>query len=120
MSVAVAYHDHQPVLPSDAQEWNEDLQYFISIALAYITGGLLAKLVQTTSQKLAGAHARTAQWAIKIAPLLPSKQNLAKGKKAKTAVMIERALGVQQVVTGVVAAATTAASIYTGVISVLR
>jgi hypothetical protein len=120
MSLAVAVHDQQPVLPSDAQEWNEDLQYFISIALAFITGGLLARMVQRTSERLAGAPKRTAQWALKVAPLLSSKRNLAKGKKARTVLMIERALGVQQVVTGVVAAATTAASIYTGVLSVLH
>jgi hypothetical protein len=120
MSLAVALHDQQPLLPSDAQEWNEDLQYFISIALAFVTGGLLARLTQRTTEQVAQAHVYTMKWAAKIAPLLGSKRNLAKGKKAKTAAMIERALGIQRVVTGVVAVATTAVSIYTGVISVMH
>lgn len=120
MSVAVAFHDNQPVLPTDAQEWNEDLQYFISIALAFITGGLLARVTQRTTEQVAQAHAHAMQWATKIAPLMGSKRNLAKGKKAKTAAMIERALGIQRVVTGVVAVGTAAVSIYTGVMSVMH
>jgi hypothetical protein len=121
MSVAVAMHDNVPVLPSNAQEWNEDFQYFLSIALAFITGGLLARLVRGTTQQLATASTRTDKLTAKIAPLLaPKGRKLLKGKNAKTLMMIERALGVQKVVTGVVAAATTAGSIYTGVMSVLH
>jgi hypothetical protein len=119
MSFAVALHDHVPVLPSTTQEWNEDLQYCISITLAFITGGLLARLARGTSH-LVAAPSRTIQWAVKEIPMLSSKRKLAKGKSAKTIAMIERALGVQRVVTGVVAAAMTAASIYTGVMSVLH
>jgi hypothetical protein len=121
MSLAVAIHDGVPVLPSNAQEWNEDFQYFLSIALAFVTGGLLARLVQGTTQQLAAAPTRTAKLAAKIAPMLaPKGRKLIKGKNAKTIAMIERALGVQKVVTAVVAAATTAGSIYTGVMSVLH
>jgi hypothetical protein len=119
MSFAVALHDHVAVLPSDTQEWNEDLQYFISITLAFITGGLLARLARGTSH-LVAAPDQTMQWATKVVPMLSSKRKLAKGKHAKTVAMIERALGVQRVVTGVVAATMTAASIYTGVMSVLH
>ncbi len=119
MSLAMALHDQVPVLPSNAQEWTEDLQYFISIALAFITGGLLANLMRGTTQLVAAPHG-TVQWVAKVAPMLSSKRNLPKGKHAKTIKMIERALGIQQVVTGVVAAAMTAASIYTGVMSVLH
>jgi hypothetical protein len=121
MSVAVAIHDNVPVLPSNAQEWNEDFQYFLSIALAFITGGLLARLARGTTQQLTAAPTRTAKLAAKIAPMLaPKGRKLIKGKNAKTLAMIERALGLQKVVTGVVAAATTAGSIYTGVMSVLH
>ena len=119
MSVSVALHDQVPVLPSNAQEWNEDLQYFISIALAFTTGGLLARLTRGMAQ-LASTPNSAVQWIAKTAPMLSSKRNLAKGKKAKTALMIERALGIQQVLTGVVAAITTIISIYTGVMSVLH
>lgn len=120
MSAAVAIHDHLPILPSNTQEWNEDLQYFISIALAFITGGLLAMLLQTRSH-LVAAPSRTAQLAVKLAPLLGSNwRKLRKGKNAKMIATVERALGIQRIVTGVVAAGTTAGSIYTGVMSVLH
>lgn len=119
MSFAMSLREHGPVLPSDAQEWNEDLQYFISIALAFITGGLLARLARGTSQ-LVAAPSQTMQWAAKVVPMLSSKRKLAKGKHAKTVAMIERALGIQRVVTGLVAGAMTAASIYTGVMSVMH
>jgi hypothetical protein len=121
MSVAVAIHDSVPVLPSNGQEWNEDFQYFLSIALAFITGGLLARLARGTTQQLATAPTRTATLAAKIAPMLaPKGRKLIKGKNAKTFAIIERALGLQKVVTAVVAAGTTVGSIYTGVMSVLH
>src|ERR1051325_6952936 len=101
MSFAVALHDHVAVLPSDAQEWNEDVQYFISITLAFVTGGLLARLASGTS-RLVATPSQTMQWAAKVVPLLGSKRKQAKGKHAKTVAMIERALGIQRVVTGVV------------------
>ena len=119
MSVAVGMHDNVPVLPSDRQEWSEDLQYFISIALAYLTGALLAGLVRRTTE-IAMTPNRAIQWIAQTAPMLSSKRNLAKGKKNKAVLMIERALGIQQMVTGMVAATTTAVSIYTGVMSVMH
>ena len=120
MSIAVAIHDHISILPSNAQEWNEDLQYFVSIALAFITGGLLAMLLHTGSH-LVAAPSRTAQLAVKLAPLFASnRQKMMKGKNAKMIATMERALGIQRIVTGVVVAGTTAASIYTGVMSILH
>jgi hypothetical protein len=117
MLVAVGVHDDVPILPSDAQEWNEDLQYFTSIALAFITGGLLATLLRSGAQL---AQNRTAQMTAKLAPVLAaSRQKKTAGKSSAMMAKIERAISIQRIVTGVVAAATTAASIYTGVISLL-
>ena len=48
MLIATGLHDQVPIWPSSRQEWNEDLQYFVSIALAFITGGLLAVLFRGT------------------------------------------------------------------------
>jgi ribosomal protein L29 len=117
MLIAVGVHDNVPILPSHAQEWNEDLQYFTSIALAFITGGLLAMLLRSSAQL---AQSRTAQFTAKLAPVLAAsrrKKNL--GKTGAMMAKIERALGIQRIVTGVVAVGTTAGSIYTGVISLL-
>jgi hypothetical protein len=119
MLLAVATHDHVPVLPSNAQEWNEDLQYFMSITLAYITGGLLTVLLRSTSH-LAATSTRSAKLVLALAPLLGRRRNMSKGKRAKMIATIERAVGIQRLVTAVVVAATTAGSIYTGVKSVLH
>jgi hypothetical protein len=42
MSWVVAVHDRVPVLPTDAMEWREDLEYATSIALGLVTGLLIA------------------------------------------------------------------------------
>jgi hypothetical protein len=118
MLVAVGVHDQVPIWPSDAQEWNEDSQYFMSIALAFITGGLLATLLRSGAQL---AQNRTAQLTVRLAPVLAaSRRKNTAGKSGATMAKIERAVGIQRIVTGVVAAATTAGSIYTGVISLLH
>jgi hypothetical protein len=119
MSLAVAFHDDVPVLPASGQEWNEDLQYFISIAFAFVAGGLLAELLSRTS-RLVATQNHTVHWIAKAIPALSSKHNLAKGKKGKAIAMIDRALVVQRVATGVVAGGMTVASIYTGVMSILH
>jgi hypothetical protein len=117
MLVAVGVHDNVPIWPSDAQEWNEDLQYFTSIALAFITGGLLATLLRSGAQL---AQNRTAQLTATLAPVLAaSRRKKSLGKSSAMMAKIERAIGIQRIVTGVIAAATTAGSIYTGVISLL-
>jgi len=41
MSAVVAARAHIPVLPSYPQEWREDIEYAISIALALLTGALV-------------------------------------------------------------------------------
>jgi hypothetical protein len=118
MMIAVGLHDQVPIWPSDAQEWNEDLQYFTSIALAFITGGLLATLLHNGAQL---AQSRTAQLSTRLAPLLAaSRRKKSAGKRGAVMAKIERAIGIQRIVTGVVAVATTAGSIYTGIISLLH
>lgn len=117
MLVAVGVHDNVPILPSNAQEWNEDLQYFTSIALAFITGGLLARLLRSSAQL---AQSRTAQLTATLAPVLSvGHRKKSAGKNRAMMAKIERAFVIQRIVTGLVAAATTAGSIYTGVISLL-
>jgi hypothetical protein len=117
MLVAVGVHDNVPIWPSDAQEWNEDLQYFTSIALAFITGGLLAMLMRSSAQL---AQNRTAQLTARLAPVLAAgRRKKTAGKDRTVMAKIERVISIQRIVTGVVAAGSMAGSIYTGVISLL-
>jgi hypothetical protein len=119
MLIAVGIHDQVPILPASAQEWNEDFQYFLSIALAFLTGGLLAVLTRGTSHVVTSP--RAAQLAITIAPLLAARRGpTRKGNGSDAAAVVERLIGLQKVLTAVVAAGTTAGSIYTGVMSVLH
>jgi cell division septum initiation protein DivIVA len=117
MSFAVALHDHIPVLPSDAQEWMEELQYFVSIGLAFITGGLLAVLFRNAAGA-AGAPSRSALFAVSLAPRVRSGQR--KSQRPDVTSIIERAESFEKALAGLLAAATTAGSIYTGVAGVLN
>jgi hypothetical protein len=46
MLAIIAYTDNVPMLPENAREWREVLEYATSIMLAYVTGNVLAALVQ--------------------------------------------------------------------------
>jgi hypothetical protein len=46
MLTIVGYTDNVPILPENALEWREALEYAVSIMLAYVTGNVLAALVE--------------------------------------------------------------------------
>jgi hypothetical protein len=110
----INYND--PVVPATAQDGIEELQYFISIALAYITGGLLAVMARSTPLM---PGARPALLMSKLAPLLgPKQRKLGKRGSVDVSELLARAQSIQKIVTGIMATATTAGSIYTGVTSI--
>lgn len=99
------------ILPTTSRDLIEELQYFTSIALAFITGGLLAVLFRSTPT-LPTSHA--AHLTRKLAPVLASmRQN--KSKRPDIFELMQRAHSIQRIITGVIAGATTAGSIYTGI-----
>lgn len=115
--LAVMHVNYQDaIVPASRQEWIEDLQYFTSIALAYVTGGLLAVMMRNTPAFPAGQPALLLS---KVTPLLGSKKvKLGRRGKVDISEILARAQAIQKLVTGVMAAATTAGSIYTGINSV--
>lgn len=117
MVMHVNYQD--TILPATTRDLIEELQYFISIALAFITGGLLAQIFRGTPNL--PAPGRSVLLVTRLAPVVASMRRK-KGKSQPIDVMeiLQRAHSIQKVVTGVIAAATTAGSIYTGVTSVLH
>lgn len=120
MLTAVALHDGVPVLPSSAQEWSEDLQWLVSIALAFITGGLLAVLF-SKGTAVSGPTGRTALLATAFTRRVSSnRRRNSKDEKVGVMAVIERAESFEKALAGLMAAATTAGSIYTGVTSVLN
>ncbi len=46
MLAIVAYTDNLPIWPDNARDWRETLEYAVSIALAYVTGTVLALLIR--------------------------------------------------------------------------
>lgn len=99
------------ILPTTSRDLTEELQYFTSIALAFITGGLLAVFFRKTpTLPTSGA----AHFSRKLAPVLASMRHN-KAKRPDIFELMQRAHSIQRIVTGVIAGATTAGSIYTGI-----
>jgi hypothetical protein len=46
MTMVIGFVDNVPILPQNAREWREVLEYAVSIMLAYVTGNVLAALAQ--------------------------------------------------------------------------
>jgi hypothetical protein len=118
MLTAVALHDHVPILAANARELKEDLQYITSVALAFITGGLLATLLRSTA--LAKASNYSSRLAQTLARLFASyREESRKSKASRKLAMLERAILIQRIITAVIVTATTAGSIYAGLKGVL-
>lgn len=119
MLVVMHVNFQDTILPTTARDVIEELQYFTSIALAFITGGLLAVLFRSTPHFPAagGPVLFTARLAPVVASLRGKKR---KGQQLDVMELLQRAQSIQKVVTGVMAAATTAGSVYTGVTSVMH
>jgi hypothetical protein len=115
--LAVMHLNYQDaIVPASRQELIEDLQYFTSIALAYITGGLLAVMMRSTPTL---PTAQPALLVSRLAPLLGSKRRkIGKRNRMDVSEILARAQSIQKVITGIMATATTAGSIYTGINSV--
>ena len=114
MLVVVGYIDKVPVVPDTAREWREAIEYALSIALAYVTGDLLATLILRLLPNAMATSGRPSAMAVRLARLL--------GQHGPD-VMRRRARRIQELIktigplAGLVA--TAGGSIYTGLKSVL-
>ncbi len=110
----VNYQD--TILPTTRHDFVEELQYFTSIALAYITGGLLAIMARSTPS-VPGVTGRLA-----VLPLIS--QHRGKRRRADKRInfdvieMMARVRSIQRLISAAMATGTTAGSIYTGIHSV--
>src|SRR5262249_40531713 len=48
MAAIIGYTDAIPIMPQNYQEWRETIEYGVSIALATVTGNILASLLRNT------------------------------------------------------------------------
>ncbi|MEJ2434341.1 MAG: hypothetical protein P8Y53_14710 [Pseudolabrys sp.] len=88
------------ILPTTRFDLSEELQYFTSIALAYITGGLLA--VMFRSAPTLPSPTRSALLSKKLAPVIASvRRKKGKGQQVDVFEIMQRAHSIQRIVTGV-------------------
>jgi len=106
----VAYVDGVPMVPDSAREWRETVEYGLSIALAFLTGNILAILVFVVLPSTIAAGGKPNAAAYRIARML--------GQHVGQETMRRRARRIQDLIqtvgplAGVVV--TAAGSVYTG------
>jgi hypothetical protein len=69
MTMFVGYTDEVPAMPQDYREWREVSEYAISIALATLTGNILASMVLNLLPKTMVDRTRPSAMALRIALL---------------------------------------------------
>ena len=111
MLVAVAAIDKVPVLPDNARDWRETLEYVASIALANVTGAVLATLVHRMLPRTLDATGAPSAAAMTIARIA--------GRHVGTQALRRRAQKIQDnfqtIATGAAALGAGASSLYTGI-----
>jgi uncharacterized membrane protein len=111
MLIAVAVIDKVPVFPDNARDWRETLEYVASIALANITGAVLATFVRRMLPRTLDATGAPSAAAVTIARIA--------GRHVGTQALRRRAQKIQDnfqtVATGAAALGAGASSFYTGI-----
>lgn len=115
MLIAVAVIDKVPVLPDNARDWRETLEYVASIALANITGAVLAIFVRRMLPRTLDATGAPGPAATTIARIA--------GRHVGTQALRRRAQKIQDnfrtIATGATALGAGASSLYTGIRALL-
>lgn len=106
MLAVVGYIDNVPIIPQDRREWQEALEYSLSIMLAVVTGYMLARIVVrylSTSPRSSGIANAVAR---EIASFM--------GPAANDKKLSERIASIEQLLNSVITVATTVGSIFAG------
>jgi len=115
MLSVVGYIDNLPIAPSNPREWREAIEYAVSIALAMVTGDVLATLLRRLVPRTIAAAERPNPLALRAALLL--------GSHVGTQAIRRRAHRIQELCRtlgpAIGVAATASASIYAGLRSLL-
>jgi hypothetical protein len=112
MLAVVGYFDNVPVVPRDRQEWQEALEYALSIMLAVVTGYMIGRIVVrylSTSPRSSGISNSIAR---EIASFL--------GPAASDKKLSERIASIEQFLNSLITVATTLGSIFAGIKGVLN
>jgi hypothetical protein len=115
MLAAVSLVDNVPFLPKDFRDWRETLEYVTSIALAAVTGSVIAVFVRRMLRDALQSAGGVSRIAMAVAGMI--------GRPAGTHALRRRAQKIQNsfrtFATGAAAFAAAAGSLYTGVRSIL-
>jgi hypothetical protein len=112
MLAVVGVVDNVPIVPAHAHDWQEALEYSLSIALAVLLGGLIAHTVAVARAKLDTAIDATVPHSAlgKAAKIFIEKTGI--GNPNQT--MAEKIQNLEKLMSSGTASATAAASIYAG------
>lgn len=110
MLAVVGIIDKVPIVPANAQEWREAVEYAISISLAFVLGGLVASRMggRVGADEDKGAIARLSKWIARQLGIDQSQKAL--GDKVQS---------IEKLLNSGIATATAAASVFAGVKSIL-
>jgi hypothetical protein len=111
MTAIVGYVDEVPIIPQNRQEWRETMEYALSIALATLTGNILATMVQSALPKHVVGRRQPSRMALRIASLIgpPVGQQALRRRAEKVGGLIRTASSLGA------ATGSAAGTIYTGV-----
>ncbi len=111
MTTIVGYVDNLPILPENAREWRETIEYAASIALAMLTGNLLAAIARNMLPRSVSKSVQPSPLAMRLALIVSP--HVGKQTQRRRAERIETMLAKA----GSVGAALGAASgtVYTGI-----
>ncbi len=105
MSAVTGWIDHTPVMPQSLVEWREFLEYAASITLSFLTGMLLGGVARHRVMRFVSK---------KNSPFLSVIMSRFSKGGSSTSDMREKMQKIEEVGGGLIAAGTTAMSIYTG------
>jgi hypothetical protein len=70
MTAIVGYTDNVPILPQDLREWREAAEYVVSIALATLTGSILATMARNLLTRHVSRSKQPSAVAMRVARLI--------------------------------------------------
>lgn len=70
MTAIIGYIDDIPILPENLREWRETAEYAVSIALAFLTGNILATIARNILSKHAAAQKQPSAVAMRLATVM--------------------------------------------------
>jgi len=115
MTAIIGYTDNVPTLPQNAREWRETFEYAVSIALATVTGNILASMARNMLAQQVSTSVHPSAMAVRVALLISP--YVGKQVLRRRAEKVEALISTVGAVAGVIGSA--AGTIYTGVRAVI-